>query len=109
MAPARAAAYIGGTTLLVAWLASAASVARQPATPAARPPGGVVQIDAVAADVQSQAARLRTRLRAAPALQAPVRNPFAFGAAAVPTRRPAAARVAAAVVHHEDAVPEPPR
>jgi hypothetical protein len=108
MAPARAAAYIGGTTLLVAWLASAASVTRQTASPAtARRVTEVVQIDAIAADVQLQAARLRTRLKSAPALQAPLRNPFAFSRVAVPVRPAAAPRVAAAV-HQEETLSEPP-
>jgi hypothetical protein len=81
MAPARAAAYIGGATLLLAWLASAAGVSR--AHPAARleqRPGDLVQLDAIASDVQSEAARLRTRLAAAPAPAASRRNPFSFAA-----------------------------
>lgn len=82
MTAARAAAYIGGATLLVAWLASAAGVQRS----APVPPAGVrsreaVQIEALASDVQSQAARLRTRLAAAPAAAPSDRNPFSFGAA----------------------------
>ena len=79
MAPARAAAYLGGATLLVAWLASAAAVSRvRSAPPVERRPSALVQLDAVAADVQSQAARLRTRLAAAPAPDSPRRNPFMF-------------------------------
>jgi hypothetical protein len=79
MAPARAAAYLGGTTLLVAWLASAAGVSRQPPdAPVERTGVEGVQLDTLASEVQSQAARLRTRLAAAPAPQSPLRNPFAF-------------------------------
>ena len=37
-----------------------------------------MQLDAVALNVESQAARLRQRLAAAPTLQAPTRNPFSF-------------------------------
>jgi hypothetical protein len=80
MAPARAAAYLGGATLLVAWLASAAGVAR--ARPAARVdprPADLVQLDAVATNVQSQASRLRAKLAAAPVPDSPRRNPFVFG------------------------------
>jgi hypothetical protein len=91
MAPARAAAYLGGTLLLVAWLASAAGVSRrQPGIQIARPQAEAVQLDALATDVQSQAVRLRTRLAAAPAPQMPLRNPFMFAATAAPVHRVAA-------------------
>ncbi len=87
MAPARAAAYLGGTLLLAAWLASAAGVARrQPAAPLARPHADTLQLDALATDVQSQAVRLRTRLAAAPTPQMPLRNPFMFVETAAPVR-----------------------
>jgi hypothetical protein len=90
MAPARAAAYLGGTLLLVAWLASAAGVSRrQPELQITRPKAEAVQLDALATDVQSQAVRLRTRLAAAPAPQMPLRNPFMFAGSA-PVRRAAA-------------------
>ncbi len=91
MAPARAAAYLGGTTLLLAWLASAAGVSRQPqGAVTGRAAAGGVQLDALTSDVQSQAVRLRTRLAAAPAPQAPLRNPFAFStqASSVTRRAP---------------------
>lgn len=83
MAPARAASYIGGLTLLAAWLASAAGVQRQAPAPRAeaRSPEAV-QIEALASDVQSQAARLRARLATAPAATTSARNPFSFGARA---------------------------
>ena len=42
---------------------------------------------AIAAEVQAQAGRLKSRLAAAPAPQEPLRNPFAFEARAVPERR----------------------
>lgn len=88
MAPARAAAYLGGTTLLAAWLASAAGVSRQhPGSRPEPPPANVVQLDTLVSDVQSQAARLRTRLAAAPAPQAPLRNPFTFAAREAPAGR----------------------
>jgi hypothetical protein len=79
MSRARAAAYLVGGILLAAWLASAAGVAsRQRAVPLPRRSAEAEQLDVVAANVQSQALRLRERLAAAPALQGPVRNPFAF-------------------------------
>lgn len=79
MSPARAAAYIGGATLLLAWLASASGVARQP-RPVRAPsrPGDAAVLQTIASDVQSQASRLRQRLATAPAPRGSVRNPFAF-------------------------------
>lgn len=97
MSGRRAAAYLVGGTLLAAWLASAAGVTIGPrALPLPRRSAEAVQLDAVASDVQSQASRLRQRLAAAPPLQAPVRNPFAFAqrepapAPAAPKSQPAA-------------------
>ncbi len=95
MTPARAAAYIGGTSLLVAWLAAAAGVQR-PAEPRAverRPES--VQVDALAADVQSQAVRLRARMAAAPAERLSARNPFAFDSRPAPEPRRSVAAVGA--------------
>jgi len=108
MSPARAAAYLGGGILLAGWLASAAGVVRPSPARFLRPSAEAVQLDAVAANVQSQAARLRQRLAVAPAPQAPVRNPFAFVEApaspvvAVPRRA-----VPAAPIVVEPSVPEP--
>jgi sarcosine oxidase gamma subunit len=91
MAPARAAAYLGGTLLLVAWLASAAGVSRrQQGIQVAGPRAEALQLDALATDVQSQAVRLRTRLAAAPAPQMPLRNPFMFAASPATVHRVAA-------------------
>ena len=96
MAPARAAAYLGGATLLIAWLASAAAVSRvRFAPPVERRPSALVQLDAVAADVQSQAVRLRTRLAAAPAPDSPRRNPFMFAMREPVGRAAAAPRIRA--------------
>ena len=92
MAPARAAAYLGGTTLLLAWLASAAGVSRQPRSSGPElPSASGIQLDALTSDVQSQAARLRVRLAAAPAPQAPLRNPFSFSQRRESRERPSAA------------------
>lgn len=83
MTPARASAYIGGLTLLAAWLASAAGVQRQAPAPGAEARSqDAVRIEALASDVQSKAARLRTRLATAPAEATSDRNPFSFGATA---------------------------
>jgi hypothetical protein len=79
MSRTRAAAYLVGGILLAAWLASAAGVTMRPrAVPLSRQSAEAIELDAVAANVQSQASRLRERLAAAPALQPSVRNPFAF-------------------------------
>ena len=110
MPSARAAAYyVVGAGLLAAWLASAAGVSRSP-VPMPRvpaPSAEAVQLDAVASDVQSQARRLRKRLAAAPAPQAPFRNPFAFVSA--PAARPPRVRAQPIVPSPaiEDAVSEP--
>jgi hypothetical protein len=93
--------------LLAAWLAGAAGELRAP-RPAIRGPARSAEsaaLAALAADVQSQAERLRQRLAAAPAPQ-PVRNPFVFAqkaaqVAAVPPRR------AALPVQEPAAPPEP--
>jgi hypothetical protein len=109
MTTGRAVAYIGGGTVLLAWLASAAGVPRddrQPRAPQPRP--AEVALDAIAADVQTQATRLRARLAVAPAPQAPLRNPFSFDTPrppvrsrqAVPIEQPAPAAV-------PEAPPEP--
>lgn len=64
-----------------AWLASAAGVTRQTrTTPVPTRSADVVQFDALAADVQAQAGRLRERLATAPSPRATERNPFNFAA-----------------------------
>lgn len=79
MTTGRAVAYIGGSVVLLAWLASAAGVPapsgqRVKDRSVADPPA----LDALASSVQSQAVRLRQRLAAAPAPKNPLRNPFSF-------------------------------
>ena len=93
MSGPRVAAWIIGAAVCGAWLASAAGVTRQArsARPAPTAPD-VVAFDALAADVQAQAGRLRARLAQAPAPSAEGRNPFAFSVAPAP-RRPRAAPV----------------
>jgi hypothetical protein len=78
MKPARAAMYIGGGMLLAAWLASAAGVGRPSIPQPPRPSADDAHLDSIAAGVQSQAVRLHTRLAAAPAPGAAIRNPFSF-------------------------------
>ena len=76
------AAWIIGAAVCGAWLASAAGVTRQArTTPPAPPTADVVQFDALAADVQAQASRLRERLAQAPAPNSTPRNPFRFAPA----------------------------
>src|SRR4051812_42434284 len=107
MAPARAAAYLGGATLLIAWLASAAAVSRVRYTPRVeRRPSDLVRLDTVAADVQSQAVRLRTRLAAAPAPDPPRRNPFTFAVREPAVRAVAAARIPALAMPAAAAEPD---
>jgi hypothetical protein len=107
MTPKRAAAYIGGFALLAAWLASAASTAfRRDPPPAAEPRPAVASTEMLAAEIESQAERLRQRLASAPVPKEPARNPFAFRVrdlppAAAPVMRPVDAFAAPA------APPEP--
>jgi Tfp pilus assembly protein PilP len=78
MKPTRAAAYLGGGTLLAAWLASAAGVRAPTIPPVPDRTTEAQQLDALTSGVQSQAARLRQRLSTAPSPQPTVRNPFEF-------------------------------
>jgi hypothetical protein len=107
MSPARAAAYLGGGILLAAWLASAAGVVRPSPVRLPRRSAAAVQLDAVASNVQSQAARLRQRLAVAPAPQSPVRNPFAFVAAPAPVAAVPRRPVPVEPVVIEPTAPEP--
>jgi hypothetical protein len=78
MKPGRAAMYLGGGMLLAAWLASAAGVGRPSIPQPSRPSSDDAHLEAIAAGVQSQAARLHTRMASAPAPGAAIRNPFSF-------------------------------
>ncbi|MGH9308647.1 MAG: hypothetical protein ACRD1U_04690 [Vicinamibacterales bacterium] len=105
----RAALYIGGASLLVAWLSSAASVALNPAPPRAAPQSiEEPPVDLAAAQVLERARRLKERLAATPPLEEPTRNPFAFRPV---ERRPAptARKLRAAVVQPETLAPAEPR
>lgn len=91
MTPKRTAAYLGGASLLAAWLASAAGlVSREPAIQETAQPVQTAGTETLAADVQAQTERLRQRLAAAPAPQEPFRNPFAFSTRPEAPARPSA-------------------
>lgn len=89
-----------GAAVCGAWLASAAGVTRQARVARSTPrQPEAAQFDALAADVQAQAGRLRERLAQAPAPREAERNPFRFasrpapaGRRAVPDAAPAPAR-----------------
>ena len=110
MSAPRAAAWIIGAAVCGAWLASAAGITHQART--ARPgprPAEVIQLDALAADVQAQAGRLRERLAQAPAPHAAIRNPFSFAPppSALPRRPQVIERPAPAVIDTPAEIPEP--
>lgn len=90
--------------LLAGWLASAAGVVRSHPPRMPRPSAESMQLDALVVNVQSQAARLRERLAAAPAPHPSTRNPFTF---AEPPREPVPrAAVRAPAIVAAEAVPE---
>ena len=96
MTAGRLAALLLGAAVCGAWLASAAGVTRQArlARPTPRQ-AQAPQFDALTADVQAQAGRLRERLAQAPAPREVQRNPFRFADRPAPTprRAPASASV----------------
>jgi hypothetical protein len=99
MTAKRAAAYSGGGLLLVAWFAYAGVEGQPPVVQESSKPVETSGTESLASDVQAQAERLRTRLAAAPVLQSPSRNPFAFTPRETP--KPREPRVV------EAAAPEP--
>jgi len=100
----RAAVYVGGA-LLVAYLAAANSAPVQDVPPArGTPRAAAPATDAMAREVASQAATLRSRLAVAPVPELHPRNPFNFAPVAAARRAPAGA-VRAAV---QDNTPAPP-
>ena len=91
MEPSRVAVWIFAGTVAAAWFASAAGVSRSPSQ-SPRPPAAstdTVALDALVADVQTQASRLRKRLESAPSPKAPSRNPFSFAERQAPPARAA--------------------
>jgi hypothetical protein len=92
MTAMRAAAYVGGGALLVAWFAAAAGTPVQEIVPPRDPVARTVSTagsESLAADVQAQAVKLRERLAQAPAPDIHPRNPFSFAPAPI-ARTPAA-------------------
>ncbi len=96
MNASRVAVWTFGAAVLGAWFASAAGVSRGQQSPQLQPPPAAPNpMEHLAADVESQAERLRQRLDTAPAPTTPLRNPFAFSPRTdVGTRRPRVARPA---------------
>jgi hypothetical protein len=85
----RAALYVGGASLLVAWFSSAASLSfRSPGPQVLHVEHPVALTDGLAGRLQVQRQLLRQRLAAAPVPQQPVRNPFAFRPRAVRSAPP---------------------
>ena len=110
MTTRRAVTYGGLFCLLAAWLASAASTTFQQYDPALAPDRDVAQPapDALANDVQAQAAKLRQRLSSAPVPPAPQRNPFLFESPIAAPSRHVPRRIAAPAPVVEPAMaPEP--
>ena len=110
MTAMRAAAYVGGGALLVAWFAAAASSPVQDFAPARDPAAGSAATsgsESIAAEVQAQATRLRARLAQAPAPEIHSRNPFTFAPAAV-VRMPAPSVTAQALAPVQPATPAAP-
>jgi hypothetical protein len=90
--------FVGGAAL-AAWLSAAIAPSRPSITPVAITPG---PIDASGAELASEIARLRERLRPAPAPHNATRNPFLFksprrGGAASVNPSPAATEITATI------------
>jgi hypothetical protein len=88
MTAKRAAGYCGGGLLLLAWLSYAAGASRNGSD--AQEPSTPVETsgtESLAADIQSQTTRLKSRMATAPTPQEPFRNPFIFGERATTTPR----------------------
>jgi hypothetical protein len=79
MNASRLAAWIFGLGVCTAWLSSAAGVGRNAPPPRTIPKSPInAELSTLAADVQTQASRLRDRLAEAPAPSSQERNPFSF-------------------------------
>jgi hypothetical protein len=105
MEPRTAAASVGFGILLLAWLASALSEPRPPVVRRPAPAAEGAQLERLRTDVETQAARLPTRLAAPPVPNAPDRNPFAFGRRDLSPARPAPPVAEAQLLPFD--VPEP--
>jgi hypothetical protein len=104
----KTAIYGVGGALLVAYLAAANMPGS--GTPARgraqQPPSN--SGDALAAEIRSQASRLREKMSQAPVPDPSVRNPFAFGAGRAGRAAPAAVRAAVVEAPVAPALPPPP-
>ena len=110
MNASRLAAWIFGLGVGTAWLASAAGVGRRPPVPRPVPPAAIdAELATLAADVETQASRLRDRLAQAPAPSPRPRNLFAFGDRPRPElqRSPASSAQPPPAVVTEPVVSEP--
>jgi len=106
MTAGKTALYGVGGALLVAYLAAANMPGERPAAPE-KAPAQSKGPHAIASEVESQAARLQTRMATAPVPDRNPRNPFAFGAVPRPPR-PAERMVRAAVADEPAPAPLPP-
>ena len=108
MTTTRGFVYSGAGVLLVAYLAVANSAPTQDrdVVPARSARRSTPSAEAVARDVQAEAARLRERLQRAPIPDSNPRNPFAFGTAR--STRPSPGVVHATVADAPEAVSAPP-
>jgi hypothetical protein len=107
MSPKRATAYVGLSSVLAAWLATAAGLTVAPAQQEPPAPVSSAHAQQLADEIQVQATRLRERLAAAPVPRQPFRNPFAFAPRIAATTRRAVSP-APAVDAADAPPPEPP-
>ncbi len=102
----RAAVYIGGGALLVAWLA-AANTTRRPDPPAPAPIEHARADEPDLALLQNEGTKLRERLAHAPSPSVTPRNPFSFAPAPAVPSAPSR-RIAAASLDAVPVAPPPP-
>jgi hypothetical protein len=102
--------FVGGAALLAAWLAAAADQDRQaPDAPAPHEVSALDRAEHLARDIQSQAARLRARVAAAPEPAGSGRNPFIFHVRpAAPRSAPRVSAGSADEMLPALSIPEPP-
>ena len=105
----RAALYIGGASLLVAWFSSAASLPFYRNNPriAARGEQTASFVEDLGSQVERQRERLRAHLASAPKPDPQVRNPFAFGSVPAPPAPGPAQRIQPMAAAPPPEFPEP--
>lgn len=104
----RVAVYIAGATLLAAWLSSADSLTTRRQAPPPEARVGTEPADDLAREVRDEVRRLRTRLAPTSRPQAPLRDPFRFGAGGAPDPPSHAVRLLASAGALPPAQPEIP-